>query len=439
MSVGDADKRPAARLRSLAGHTIQTFPFDPHAVEGVLDLGDHAYLELKQNSRVYSLACAYIALHGKVDSLRYSPMLGDNEVVEEAAACESPTLTTIGLGIFPFSWSDHDMYALHQTIGQPVGANNGIDVFTSLVLFARRGESDTLGAFCHELVTESERTQSGFVNVFEWHPSNRFWQARVICPARSLQSVVLPEDVKGRLLEDVREFVGPEARRWYNQHGIQHKRGYLFFGPPGTGKTSMVQALAGHFEHNICQVHLTHPNLTDESLRAAVNQAPRKSLLVFEDVDAIFSKDREKLLIDSSLTFSGLLNALDGVGKADGQIFVLTTNHRERLNPALIRNGRVDVHVEFLPANDEQVAQMFLRFYPVSTQRLAGEFVQRLRGALGGRAVTTASLQHFFIVHRKSSAAEALGSAHLVVEEMDLRADEQDLLERDLRATRGRG
>merc|ERR1719221_594513 len=115
-----------------------------------------------------------------------------------------------------------------------------------------------------------------------------------------------------------------------------------------------------------------------------MNQAPKKSVLVFEDVDAIFDKSRQKLLSDSVLTFSGLLNALDGVGKADGQILVLTTNHKDRLNPALIRNGRVDVHIEFLAATDEQIAQMFLRFYPLSRENIADEFVKAARNALKG-------------------------------------------------------
>merc|ERR1711948_49968 len=134
-------------------------------------------------------------------------------------------------------------------------------------------------------------------------------------------------------------------------------------------------------------------HLTDESLRAAVNQAPRRSLLIFEDVDAIFGKDREKLISDSPLTFSGLLNALDGVGKADGQIFLLTTNHRERLNPALIRNGRADVHIEFTHATDEQISGMFARFYPFGTEQMRRRFVEDLRLALGDRMVTTAALQ----------------------------------------------
>merc|ERR1712217_459242 len=114
-----------------------------------------------------------------------------------------------------------------------------------------------------------------------------------------------------------------------------------------------------------------------------------------------------------------------GVGKADGQILIMTTNHRERLNPALIRNGRADMHVEFTYASDHQIARMFARFYPTSTQSMQLQFVQKLRQILGERRLTTAALQHFFIVHRRSSASVALISVQDVVDEIDLRADEQ--------------
>lgn len=422
--VGD---RASVRLRTLSAHVTQTLPFSVGAVEGYLDVEEHGYLELKQNSQVYALACSYIATNGEVHSFRYSPAAVGNETVLGAENADAPEiqLTTIGLGVFPFRWEGHDLYALHQAQGQPVGSNAGVELFTSLVLFAPRGEQHVLGHFCHELVEASERVQAGFTNVFEWNASNQFWHARVICPVRPLSSVVLQASMQARLLEDVEEFVGPDARQWYRQHGIQHKRGYLFHGPPGTGKTSLVQALAGHLEYNICQVHLSHPRMTDDSLRAAVNQAPRKSLLVFEDIDAVFGRDREKLLQDSPLTFSGLLNALDGVGKADGQIFVLTTNHRERLNPALIRSGRADVHVEFTHASDEQIGGMFARFYPLSGAAMAQEFVARLRSVLGGQEVSPATLQHFFILHRRRTPARALERVGEILEELMAREDER--------------
>eukprot|EP00438_Fugacium_kawagutii_P023712 Skav228039 [mRNA] locus=scaffold1188:102239:105256:+ [translate_table: standard] len=105
--------------------------------------------------------------------------------------------TSIGLGFFEFEWRKYRLSALHQTLGEPVGVGNASELYTNLVLFTKREHSQVLAEFCQELVQESERTQAGFVNVFEWHPTQQFWQARVVCPARRIDSVVLDEGLQG--------------------------------------------------------------------------------------------------------------------------------------------------------------------------------------------------------------------------------------------------
>merc|ERR1712014_272387 len=124
-------------------------------------------------------------------------------------------------------------------------------------------------------------------------------------------------------------------------------------------------------------------------------------------------------------------NALDGVGRANGQIFILTTNHRDRLDPALIRNGRVDVHIEFKDASDEQIHEMFQRFYPGNTEEPAKQFAKNLRASLSGRGVSMAALQHFFILSRKSSAAEAAARFQVVIDEIALRDEESRQADKD--------
>jgi chaperone BCS1 len=68
-----------------------------------------------------------------------------------------------------------------------------------------------------------------------------------------------------------------------------------------------------------------------------------------------------------SVTFSGLLNALDGVRSQEGRILMMTTNHREKLDPALLRPGRADVHVELNYASVKQMKGLFKKFFPDST------------------------------------------------------------------------
>merc|ERR1712050_358821 len=165
-------------------------------------------------------------------------------------------------------------------------------------------------------------------------------------------------------MDDFSEFLSEETAQYYREHGIPYKRSYLFYGVPGAGKTSMIQALAGRFRRNLCYLSPTHPELSDDCLKSAIERVPVNAIVVLEDVDALFGKGREKKIHQSPLTFSGLLNALDGVGNHDGMIFVLTTNFKDQLDDALIRDGRVDMRVHFDYCTPDQMKKLFDNFYP---------------------------------------------------------------------------
>lgn len=137
----------------------------------------------------------------------------------------------------------------------------------------------------------------------------------------------------------------------------------LLYGSPGTGKTSFIHALAGELALNIYVINLSSKNLTDDSLADLISLAPAQCLLLIEDIDAAFVQ-RESKDGSSQVTFSGLLNSVDGVSAQEGRLLCLTTNHLERLDEALIRPGRVDVRAHFGKATQSQVKELFIRFYP---------------------------------------------------------------------------
>jgi chaperone BCS1 len=88
--------------------------------------------------------------------------------------------------------------------------------------------------------------------------------------------------------------------------------------------------------------------MDDDDLNRALNDAPSHSIILLEDIDAVFVK-REAVSEGGrrhrrQVTFSGLLNALDGVRSQEGQIVFLTSNHKDSLDPALLRPGRADFH-----------------------------------------------------------------------------------------------
>jgi chaperone BCS1 len=104
-------------------------------------------------------------------------------------------------------------------------------------------------------------------------------------PCRPMNTVVLDEDVKFQVMLDINEYLDPSTARWYAIRGIPYRRGYLFHGPPGTGKTSLTFALAGVFGLNIYVVSLLEPTLTEEELGNLFTHLPPRCIVLLEDID----------------------------------------------------------------------------------------------------------------------------------------------------------
>ncbi|PWN25742.1 hypothetical protein BDZ90DRAFT_265378 [Jaminaea rosea] len=193
--------------------------------------------------------------------------------------------------------------------------------------------------------------------------------------ARRLESVVLQRGQKERLVGDIQAFLG--RGEWYAKRGIPYRRGYLLHGSPGSGKTSIISALAGELDLNICLLNLSERGLTDDKLNHLLSMAPERSIILLEDIDAAFpsrsppssdgaeqsSAATKRPGVSSSVTFSGLLNALDGIASSESRLVVMTTNHVEALDPALIRPGRVDLIEELGDADETMAGDLFERFY----------------------------------------------------------------------------
>lgn len=205
---------------------------------------------------------------------------------------------------------------------------------------------------------------------------------------RGLDSVILRPGEKQRLLDDVKKFRG--SRQRYRDLGVPYHRGYLFCGPPGTGKTSLVSAVAQRFGMSIYAINLAHFN--DRSLVSAMNDVDQNSVILFEDIDCMKSGDARPHPESapqetqsksggakedrSGVTLSGLLNALDGFSAPDNVLFIMTSNQIEALDPALLRPGRIDYRLYLGPATEQQKAELYRRFFPQASMVEAQLFVE---------------------------------------------------------------
>eukprot|EP01090_Pellita_catalonica_P007471 TRINITY_DN1805_c0_g1_i1.p1 TRINITY_DN1805_c0_g1~~TRINITY_DN1805_c0_g1_i1.p1 ORF type:complete len:443 (+),score=73.57 TRINITY_DN1805_c0_g1_i1:53-1381(+) len=397
-----------------------TLPYDEEMV-AQLQLGECSFLEIGSGDRNYATVCKFVASHSRKIS-SFIPSVGGAAStfdpfrrLKQEEIDKANQKLTLGLGVFKY-----DQFTfLHQIIGSPVGTNSRAIQFRSLIIFvAQTGQREKLSNFLDRVDKWNTESNTAIFKIYTFSQQFQYWQQTSQKFIRPIDSVILPESIKKDVFDDVDDFVDTETAKWYHTHGIPYKRSYLFYGPPGTGKSSLVQVLAGHLHRNLCFLQPSDPKMTDEALAKCLLSAPKNSVVVLEDIDALFSKDRKTTQLTTPLTFSGLLNGLDGVANPEGQIFVLTTNYVDRLDPALIRAGRVDVKVLFSQASRAQVVKMFLHFFP-GKEECALEFADVvaerfiLSTATERGNLSMATLQQHFIRCRKLSAKDSVAAFDL--------------------------
>lgn len=222
--------------------------------------------------------------------------------------------------------------------------------------------TDLLDEARQEFYAQLEKKLLLYRNESSW------WEDRELSP-RSLDTIYLPQETTKSIVSDIQQFL--EIKDKYRMLGIPWRRGLLFFGPPGTGKSSLVQALATHLELPVYYLNL---NAIDkpESLQYLINRVSGRSILLIEDVDCIPAARERKIDDDDDddpsdsdgkkgIIASDLLNVIDGVVATEGRILILTTNHRDRLDGALLRKGRIDREFEITWAQDAELRRFHER------------------------------------------------------------------------------
>lgn len=279
------------------------------------------------------------------------------------------------------------------------GSSNKSKLFVEYFVLNTVGLSADRAKRVLEKAYEEYATASDEVPVYTYAYG---WMKVKDARSRTLESVVLPGDLKENLVGDLERFFGQRER--YERLGVPYRRGYLLEGPPGSGKSSIVRALATKFRRPLYTMPLRSLG-SDSNLASAMNDVPSGSIVLFEDVDASgVSRDEEQ----KGVTFSGLLNALDGVASQESIVYIFTTNKPETLDAALTRPGRIDRVFHVGSAAPEQAEALFTRFFPDSD--LAPAFAKAFSDL--GEPRSMASIQS--VLQRAEDSPEE--AVHLIAE-----------------------
>lgn len=223
------------------------------------------------------------------------------------------------------------------------------------------------------------------------------WESKESKNARKLDTVLLQNSIKESIKLDMELFLNSEE--WYSHRDIPYTRGYLLYGIPGTGKTSLIKSLSLHFKRHMHYLMLQNIKSDTELLELLQSINYKETILVIEDIDAGSSivkarkNDADSSIVNAKkndtdisivktkksnkhniiiqdeneiqekITLSGLLNALDGVFNNNGRIMIITTNHPELLDQALTRHGRIDSKYQFNNCSRDQIKDLYYMFF----------------------------------------------------------------------------
>jgi len=230
----------------------------------------------------------------------------------------------------------------------------------------------------------------------------------------NLDTIVLSNNVKTNLLKVLDNFRDhPEI--WHEQN-LSHRESILLVGPPGNGKTMLINFIAGYLGYDIMLVSLTNPEIDDNGLLKLFGRVNPRTLICIEEIDLVcpkrdFIREEKSNSNKKSISLGGILLALDGPTNKDGPIVVATSNHYEKLDEALIRVGRFNHHIKLDWSDKDQQATLYKRYFPKATEKDVETLQKNFENKQISCAALVGFLRQYKIEENSSAHSTALKAA----------------------------
>lgn len=244
------------------------------------------------------------------------------------------------------------------------------------------------------------------------------WDEQPFSHPSTFETLALDPDIKTRVKDRLSTF--KVDKDYYAHTGRAQKVGFLLHGPPGTGKSSFIAAVANFMHYDVYDLNLSAVS-NDQNLRTLLADMSDKAVVVVEDIDTADLPDRRgtsnivgkgtKGKKDEGPTLGGMLNFTDGLLSSSGseRIFIFTTNHPERLDAALTRPGRCDMHIQLSHCNASVFKHLCSTYLGLEDQKLMLPVCALLEYQKA--KITPAEVAGYFDAH-KGDPAGALKAVH---------------------------
>ncbi|CAG7910310.1 hypothetical protein BRARA_J01164 [Brassica rapa] len=253
------------------------------------------------------------------------------------------------------------------------------------------------------------------------------WESVPFKHPSTFETLAMDPVKKQQIMDDLKDFA--EGQMFYQKTGRAWKRGYLLYGPPGTGKSSMIAAMANHLGYDIYDLELTEVHSNSE-LRKLLMKTSSKSIIVIEDIDCSINLTNRKKNSNATtqtqrsyydmetrpgtgsgeesgngntITLSGLLNFTDGLWSCCGseRIFVFTTNHIEKLDPALLRSGRMDMHIHMSYCDFPSLKILLKNYLGYEEEDVEEDVLKEMERVVDRAEMTPADVSEALIKNRR--------------------------------------
>jgi DNA polymerase III delta prime subunit len=273
--------------------------------------------------------------------------------------------------------------------------------------------------------------------------NKRMWESVPFKHPSTFDTLAMSPELKTEIKADLLDFT--KGEQFYHRAGKAWKRGYLLYGPPGTGKSSMIAAIANYLQYDVYDVELTEVASNSE-LRKLLIQTTNRSVIVIEDIDCSLDlSERKKAAFQKHtsetkrpeaapappamkrtgaedeacrVTLSGLLNFTDGLWSCCGseRIIIFTTNHIEKLDGALLRSGRMDMHIHMSWCTFPAFQILAYNNLGLETHPLFPE----VEKAIFDKAITPADVSELLLKKKRDSTAALEGLIQVLLQETQL-------------------